>query len=321
MALSAAARAVFAQTEKRSQEGLATLRALAREMFGSDESIIIGVNGSYARREATGGSDIDLFFLHDRGGGGGESQAQKMQSAFRAKAEASGYRLPPEDGVFSAPLSVSSLCGIIGGQADDNVQITRRILLLLEGDWLFNESGLRAVRQKLLSHYVPRDLRRDQICLYFLNDIIRYWRTICVDFEFKSQAGNPRGGKPREIRLIKLRFSRMLLFFAGVMAVGVTHNLDDKLGALTESLALPPLARLREIGGAESIKALEFYAEFLSALDNSSIRASLSTASPAQESRELQELRTKARLFREELFALLQSRFHPPNPLIPALVL
>ena len=48
---------------QRGEEGINNLRRLAVEVFGGDENVVIGTNGSYARREATTGSDVDLFYL------------------------------------------------------------------------------------------------------------------------------------------------------------------------------------------------------------------------------------------------------------------
>ena len=174
------------------------------------------------------------------------------------------YKMPATDGVFSEPLSLSMMREMIGGRDDTNVQITRRMLLLLEGEWIFNETAFRDARRQLLKKYVPGSLRDEQICLFLLNDIIRYWRTICVDFEFKVQ----NDGKPRAIRLIKLRFSRMLLFLAGVLAIGATHDksAEQKLTTLNDYLTLPAIDRIRKIAGEKATPALQLYAEFLIAL-------------------------------------------------------
>ena len=66
--------------------------------------------------------------------------------------------------------------------------------------------------------------------MFLLNDVIRYWRTICIDLEHKVRADN----KARDIRLIKLRFSRMLLYASGVLAIGEGYrrSSEEKLESL-----------------------------------------------------------------------------------------
>ena len=98
------------------------------------------------------------------------------------------------------------------------------MLFLLEGEWGFNQEAFEKLRSDLISAYVSDTLDDDKLALYLLNDIIRYWRTICVDFEYKTSDGT----KPRAIRLAKLRVSRMLLCFAGFVAVAEAVDMTAK---------------------------------------------------------------------------------------------
>lgn len=317
MSLSESAEAVFAKTKALSERGLDSMRHQATQMFGGDQAIIIGVNGSYARREVTQGSDIDLFFLYDAAD---KREVIAKQDAYRELLRSIGFKMPATDGVFSEPLSVSVLSEMIGGMDDSNMQITRRMLLLLEGEWVYNKDSFDNARERLLKQYVPDNLRKEQICLFLLNDVIRYWRTICVDFEYKVQ----NDGKPRAIRLIKLRFSRMMLFLAGVLAIGETHRLhqSEKITKLSELFAIPAYERVSNIIGDQAQPALELYAEFLSALDDEYIRKTLSQPSPAgEQSDEYNVLRDKAHRFRGHLVELLQAHYGNANPTLAALML
>lgn len=317
MTLSPAARSMFDKASQQSEAGLAEMRKLASESFPDDNSIIIGVNGSYARREVTQGSDVDIFFLYDRSE---LSDVAEKQAAFREKLKSANFEMPSPGGVFDAPLSVSALSQTIGGQEDNNKQITRRMLLLLEGEWIHNESDFHATRTRLLTQYVSKDIRDDQICLFLLNDIIRYWRTICVDFEHKVQREN----KDRAIRLIKLRFSRMMLIVAGVLAVSETFELErsQKIEKLEEFLSMPAYQRVHNIVGDSAVPALELYSEFLAGLDDEVVRSDLSQPSPAGESTEaFTNLRDKAQQFRSSLIDLLRVHCSDPNPTVNALLL
>ncbi len=44
-----------------SEQQLTIMRAIAEDTFAHAKPIVIGVNGSVARRECTSGSDVDLF--------------------------------------------------------------------------------------------------------------------------------------------------------------------------------------------------------------------------------------------------------------------
>ena len=48
----------------KSDAAIAKLRKAAKSYFSPNCVIIVGINGSYARREATQGSDLDLFYLN-----------------------------------------------------------------------------------------------------------------------------------------------------------------------------------------------------------------------------------------------------------------
>ena len=317
MTLKPSTKAIFDKTKEQSETGLAAMRQTAAEIIGNDDRFVVGVNGSYARREVTAGSDVDLFVLFRRDA---ISEASEFQSRVREKLRQEGFKMPASDGVFERPLAVSGLTQTIGGMDDSNDTITRRMLLLLEGEWVYGEAGFEEARNRLLSQYVAEEIRPDQICMFLLNDIIRYWRTICVDLEHKVQVG----GKPRAIRLIKLRFSRMLLFVAGVLAVGETHGLvrDHKLKRLNKLLGLPAYERVREIAGEKADSLLELYAEFLAALDDEQVRDKLSRQSPeGEQTDEFMRLREKAQEFRSGLLTMMQSHFGENNPTLSALML
>ena len=317
MTLTTAAQAIFKQTKGRSETGLEAMRTIAAGIIGNDDRFVVGVNGSYARREVTSGSDVDLFVLFRKDA---ISEASEFQNSVREKLRQEGFKMPASDGVFERPLAISGLTQTIGGMEDSNDTITRRMLLLLEGEWVYGKVGFEDARNRLLTQYVAETIRPEQICMFLLNDIIRYWRTICVDLEHKVQVG----GKPRAIRLIKLRFSRMLLFVAGVLAVGETYGVarNEKLRRLNELLALPAHERVQTIAGEKADDLLAFYAEFLAALDDEHIRDRLSRQSPeGEQSEEFEQLRAKAQEFRDGLLVMLKGHFGENNPTLSALML
>ena len=128
---------------------LEAMRAAAREVIPPEAGVIVGVNGSVARREVTSGSDVDLFFLAT----GDDAEAVRpVQEAFRDRLKADKVKMPAHGGVFENPLTVCDLLANIGGDADTNAYLTRRMLYLLEGEWVFNRASFDDLRSRLVSH-------------------------------------------------------------------------------------------------------------------------------------------------------------------------
>jgi hypothetical protein len=103
-------------------------------------------------------------------------------------------------------------------------------------------------------------MRRD------LNDLTRYWRTICVDFEGKHR--DTQGNDPKWVsRNAKLRTSRKLLFAGGLIPIILCH-LHERTAMrsfLERWLKAPPLDRLAaaflwadaESEGARALRAYD----------------------------------------------------------------
>jgi hypothetical protein len=163
-----------------SDEKVLLLRNAIKAIVPSEEMVVI--NGSFARREASSGSDIDFSIVTCEAGSCEPAWAKAVREAIAAIVPVA----PAEDGAFARAEHIETLISNIGGDQDDNHNITRRMLLLLEGDWLFNEAGLKDIRRRILERYVAEGMKDHQLALFLLNDVIRYYRTMAVDYEFKT---------------------------------------------------------------------------------------------------------------------------------------
>jgi len=308
---------IFSRCKGNADNSVFQMREVASELFGGRRDIIIGVNGSVARREYTSGSDVDHFFLSTSEEIIDFSQEEKE---FRKILTIRGLKLPSTGGVFEGALPKSKLLRPIGGDEDVNRTLTRRMLFLLEGEWIFNQDAFEELRYELIAQYVAEDLEAQKLALYLLNDIIRYWRTICIDFEYKTSDGV----KPRAIRLTKLRISRMLLCFAGIVAVAESNNLPakEKRERLVELFSIQGIDRLDNLLKDKFYSARRCYGEFLEKLDNKNFRQVLELqGAQGLETQEYKDMISLARDFKDKLVRILLDHYGADSAIVKAILL
>ena len=175
---------------------------------------------SFARHEMLEGSDYDWAVLVD--GVASSSQAQQAQAISTALAQAKLIK-PGRSGTFGVAISSHDLVHYIGGADDSNANFTRRILLLLESRYLelAPSSASKRIWENVIKSILKRYFEEDvhfrpgshRVPRFLLNDITRYWRTVCVDYAAKHWQ---QGGQKWALRNAKIRLSRKLLYAAGL---------------------------------------------------------------------------------------------------------
>lgn len=297
-----------------------TLENLREILSGAnDDDYTIVAGGSLARFEASPESDFDHYIF-----GKDKAAIDRAVAFLKGKEEqilALNLRPPSEGGVFGAVGEThDDLLSNIGGVSDPNDKMTRRILFLLEGEWLSGKDKFSKYRNDVIVRYTPDHIRDEKSCRFLLNDIIRYYRTICVDFEYKTTEDS----KPWGIRYIKLRFSRKLLYFGGIIAVAETvgHRREKKIERLIELLELPTIERVSSIFGSKSEPAIELYDKFLQQMSQKEFREQLKTvnANPETHIADFKTLRELSSKFTDELATLLRDHYGPSHPIHRALI-
>jgi hypothetical protein len=286
----------------------------------NDKSFAIVVGGSIARLEASTESDIDYYFFADNAEG--LKRAKDLWNSKAGEIAKIVGKNPSAIGAFGEGGSetLEELTKNIGGNDDFNAKITRRILFLLESTWLTSEETVERYRKEVLTRYVSENIEDRHLCRFLLNDVIRYYRTICVDFEFKTF----EGGKAWGIRYIKLRFSRQLLYFSGLIAIAETVGLsrDEKINVLIKLFKMPPLERIKHVCNDLSSPIFDLYGQFLEKISDGSVRENLNlvTNNKNTHTSEFTELREKGKQFSEALETALSSKYSTSHLIFKAIL-
>jgi len=189
------------------------------------DEINVIVFGSLARKEFTSGSDIDWTLLVD---GKANPQHLNIAQAFKKELEnkeIEGLKVkgPTAGGTFGGLAFSHDIIHNIGGNDDTNKNTTQRILLLLEsspigpchGDNNAHERVIQGVLNRYIIEDRPATTGEKKVPRFLLNDIVRYWRTMAVDFGHKRRQ---REWKGSALRTVKLRMSRKLIYVSGMLA-------------------------------------------------------------------------------------------------------
>lgn len=282
--------------------------------------------GSYARREASAASDIDFFVITGQPAPLNGQQIRPSSLPWLESAKSTIAEIvpiePAEGGAFAKVEHRDSMLVNIGGDNDSNQKITRRMLFLLEGEWLCNAEGLKAARRQILERYIGEGMTDHQLALFLLNDIIRYYRTIAVDYEFKTAEGeNPR---PWGIRNIKLVFSRKLLYASGLFSVAITADRarEEKITLLETLFDLPVIDRMSSICGNSNMEpVLSSYDRFIERLECPKVRLHLKELQRLERTDSLfRELKNEGHHFTRELLKLFERTFDSTHPIRRAVV-
>ena len=171
-------------------------------------------------------------------------QADGLRRTIAISEGAAEMRAPGASGVFGRVVGAFDLIEQIGLQNDTNHSLTRRMLLLEESVSLGNSAVHEKVVRAALDRYLTViDAPSERTPRFLLNDVIRYWRTITVDYQAKALDG---GAAASGLRYLKLIIPRKILFAGTLMALLHCRE-EEQLGTvdhLFEQFMMPPLARL-----------------------------------------------------------------------------
>lgn len=174
--------------------------------------------GSVGRLEVSTHSDLDLFVI-------GEKLTRIEQIQVQARlieaTRTAGFPDFSGDGEFLGYYETRSFIEKLGRRDENHLNVfTARMLLLLESRPLFGAGTYQdAVMTVLRAYWRDHDNHPDTFLPVFLcNDIIRYWKELCVNYEARREL-NAQGDRdvPRDrLKNHKLKYSRMLTCFSAI---------------------------------------------------------------------------------------------------------
>ncbi|MEM7701582.1 MAG: hypothetical protein AAF251_06555 [Pseudomonadota bacterium] len=216
--------------------------------------LTIYATGSLARLECTEHSDLDAFFMLP--GSAPEDSIGRIcdVKVFNAVVTCAEQCLFPDfsnDGEYLRFLHVDDVVKGIGGREDDyKNSFTARMLMMLESSWLFGEGCFSDFQKRVIQAYFEdfHDHSEDFRPLFLLNDVLRFWRTLCLNYENKRawKVEDPRNRAKGHLGNLKLKFSRMNIcfsFISHLMNQGKHLTLENALA----TAQMTPIARLRDI--------------------------------------------------------------------------
>jgi predicted nucleotidyltransferase len=242
--------------------------------------LCIYVTGSYGRLEGSDYSDLDVFFVSP-----GSSSDNLVPRTKKTLLDADLIRLieeldfPPfsNDAQYLQVHYLDDMKRELGSPSDDyRNYFTARMLLLLESRPLAGEAVYEQMLEEVISTYYRdyHDHETDFRPVFLVNDIVRFWKTLCLNYEHKrNRPAKDRGERSKaHLRNFKLKFSRMATCLSSIIVLSRNRGViapEEVLSLVRE----PPLDRIAlALGGSSNAadlynQVLKEYAWFLEATD------------------------------------------------------
>lgn len=260
-----------------------------RDKLSTASSLVQGkacvyATGSFGRGEASKFSDLDLFIISR--GEAGKSEFRRLDEIC-VKAdliEVTKLLGLPEfsgDGRYLVSYSIGDLVKTVGTPEDDALNtFTARLLLLLESEPLIGDDVYNDAIEEIIGAYWRdyEDHKSSFMPAYLANDILRLWRTFCVNYEARSDR-EPEDAKAKgKLKNFKLKHSRLLTCFSAIIYLIATYAKNETVhpGNVKEMVLMSPTQRLENLVNDQAllpsvrsaiVNLLTKYSEFLAEVD------------------------------------------------------
>jgi predicted nucleotidyltransferase len=235
------------------QEQIATIEELSEQ-----PNLSIYVTGSFGRLEAHPLSDLDLFFVSDSERPIDRVSKTLIDAALIRITRKMGFPPFSNDAQYLEIHALREMLDKLGGAEDDFKNFfTARMLLLLESRPVFGQQAYKRILTQIIDAYFRdyHDHTGDFRPLFLVNDILRFWKTLCLNFENRRNRTEDRAQKNKHhIKNLKLKFSRLLICFSTIIPLFASRNSSpEDILRLTE---FPPLERIANFANSEEQKRI-----------------------------------------------------------------
>lgn len=201
-----------------SESKLAEVQSAFRKehVFFHNKDVAVFCAGSLGRSDFGSRSDLDLFAISQKADAD-RRRLEDLEILAKLIEVNRGLNYPEfsNDGRYLKVYSIHDMKSALGQARDDGENLfTARMLLLLESKPIFGDALYERQLLELIEHYFrdfgPQKRFRP---IFLLNDILRYWRTLCLNYEkIRNEPDKPWWKKN-----VNLKFSRMLTIFGTVL--------------------------------------------------------------------------------------------------------
>lgn len=230
------------EAARRSEGWLGEMGRYLGDVLPTELDLDVMVLGSIARHEATPQSDLD-FLVVTHGLLDPPDVVNDVLAATEQVREQLSLRKPGATRTFGRVVAAPELVHVIGLEDDTNRNHTHRILALTESASVFREDLHSELVHDIVARYLADyEEPKRGVPRFLLNDVLRYWRTLAVDYQAKKWGVvEPEWG----LRYLKLIISRKLAIAGTLMCLFLCK--EATVEYFEEQFAMPALARLTQI--------------------------------------------------------------------------
>lgn len=276
------------------------------------DAACVYATGSVGRGEMSARSDLDIFIVRDKSVAPPLTNLEEIRLKARLIEESRKLGFPDfsEDGEYVKSYDVKEdLIDKLGGREDDYTNVlTARLLLLLESRAILGDGIYGRVIDDLVGRYwkdYPQN-SADFLPVFLINDILRFWKTMCLNYE--ERTNDARTGKRRLLNY-KLKYSRLLTCYSAILYLTaqvrergtVSPEVARGMVATTPTARLEHVAAVSPEAAASVKKILESYTKFLATCDDE--KKALEEKFADNEFK--RERFREAKVFGDEVFSLL----------------